>query len=197
MGGQTTVLPGGQSVAVAGQLGDAGPMIRVDSGYNEASTQMPFGFGIRDGVGERGYLLATGFSGSFPIAGVNLFGYNHAPATTADTDGNFQGDIGGSGLLQYASLDVLRTGPVWLPVENVVTKGMRGWCRGIATGTTGGAGVVGIWAGSTGNNAPGIFGSSYHVDASKQVVFRTGVYTAADGTTQIALAECDFVNGPY
>lgn len=189
---QTSVLPGGQAVGIAGQLGYASADPLVDSGFNESTTQMPFGYGIRDGVGERGYLLATGFSGVYPVCGVNLFGYNHVSAGNADPNGNYQGDIGGSGLLQYATLDVLRQGPVWLPVENTVTKGMRGWCRGVATGPTG---TAGLWAGAAvGTN---YLGASYHVDCSKQVHFRTGVYTAADGTQAIALAECDFVNGPY
>ncbi len=194
MGGQTSVPAGGQGVAIAGQLGDASDP-SVKSGINEASTQIPFGYGLRDGTtNERGYLLATGFSGVLPIAGVALHGQNHVAAGNADADGNFQGDLGGSGLLQNAPIDVLRRGQVWLPVENTVTKGMRGWCRGIATGSL----TPGVWAGAAvGAAGVGPFGASYHVDASKQVKFVTGVYTAADGTTQIALAECDFVNGPY
>lgn len=191
MGGQTTVPAGGMAMAIAGQLGDASDP-SVKSGFNEGSVQIPFGYALRDGpTNERGFLLPTGFSGVLPIAGVNLHGLQHAPAGVADGDGNFQGDIGGSGLLQYAPMDVLRRGQAWLPVENVVTKGMRGWARGIATGTLG----VGVWAGAAVGSQP--LGASYHVDASKQVKFVTGVYTAADGSTQIALAECDFVNAPY
>lgn len=193
---QTSVTAGGQGVAVAGQLGDASDY-RVDSGANEGTSQMPFGFGVRDGSAERGYLLATGFSGVVPVVGVNLHGLNHAPAGAVDGNGNYQGDIGGSGLLQYSAIDVLRRGPVWLPVENTITKGMRGWCRGIATGSTGlGAGAVGAWAGAL-PAAAGPFGASYHVDCTKQVQFRSASVLAADGTTLIALAEVDFVNSPY
>ncbi len=196
MAGQTTVPAGGQAMAVAGQLGDASDP-SVKSGFNEGTDQIPFGFGVRDGVGERMYILPTGFSGVLPIAGVNLHSQAHAPAGVADSDGRYQGDLGGSGLLQYATMDILRRGEAWLPVENTVTKGMRGWCRGIATGPTG---TPGLWAGAAPGAAgvgPAGFGASYHVDASKQVKFVTGVYIAADGSQAIALAECDFVNSPY
>lgn len=195
MGGQSTVNAGGQSVAIAGQLGDAASA-DVFSGFVAASgIQVPFGYGVSfNGANERGFGLPTGFSGVVPIDGVNLFGYNHAPAGAADGDGVYQGDIGGSGLLTGSPMDVLQRGQVWLPVENNITRGQRGWCRGIATGTLG----QGVWAGvSPGQLGPSGMGMSYHVDASKAVKFITGVYVAADGTTNIALAEVDFQSAPY
>lgn len=189
---QTSVSAGGQAAAVAGQIGCDPQECDIKSGVNEASAQMPFGYGVRLGSGERGYLLATGFSGSVPVAGVNCFGYNHAPAGSADANGNFQGDMGGSGLLQNSSLDVMRRGSVWLPVESTITKGHGLWCRGVATGSL----TAGSWLGAA-RGAAGPLGASYHVDCSKQGMFVTGVYTAADGTTSIALAEVDFVNSPF
>ena len=186
---QTSVSAAGQGNAIAGQLADVSEPHDVVSGVNEATPQIPFGYGLRDGTNERGYILATGFSGVVPVKGVALHGLNHVAAGPADPNGNFQGDLGGSGLLQYASLDVLRKGPVWLPVENTITKGMRGWCRGVATGAQG----VGVWAGAA-YDAAGPLGASYHVDCTKQVEFRSASITSADGTTVIALADVDFLN---
>lgn len=189
---QTSVTAGGFAAAVAGQIAE-GIDPSVKSGFNEGTSEVPFGFGLRDGTtNERGYLLPTGFSGVYPVVGVAAYGLNHVPRGVADSNGNYAGDLGGSGLIQYAQLDVLRRGSIWLPVEATVTKGQRGWCRGIGTG----AQTPGSWMGAA-PGAAGPLGASYHVDASKQVQFRTGVYTAADGSTSVAIADCDFVNSPY
>jgi hypothetical protein len=128
----------------------------------------------------------------YPVVGVNLHRPTAGQAGAADPNGRYDGDLGGSGLLQYADLDVLRKGPVWLPVEAAVTKGQRGWCRGIATGSL----TPGSWRGVD-VGAAGPLGASYFVDCSKQVQFRSASVTAADGTTLVALAEVDFVNSPY
>lgn len=185
---QTTVVAGGPYTAIAGQLGDASDP-SIDSGINAASTEMPFGYGIRDGSGEREYLLATGFSGVVPIVGVNLHQPNAVPAGVADPLGRYDGNLGGSGLRQYADLDILRKGSVYLPVEAAITKGDRGWCRGVATGAL----TAGSWRGAApGAAAP--LGGSYHVDCTRQVQFRSASVTSADGTTLVALAEVDFVN---
>lgn len=189
---QTSVTAGGPYSAIAGQLGDsANP--RIDSGINAATgVQMPFGYGLRDGSGEREYLLPTGFSGVVPVVGINLHGLNHLAAGVADPNGRFDGDLGGSGLRLWADLDVLRQGPVWLPVEAAVTKGQRGWCRGIPTGSL----TEGSWLGAAAGGA-GPLGASYHIDCSRQVQFRSASATSADGTSLVALAEVDFAATNY
>lgn len=187
---QTTINAGGMSIGVAGQVYDTGPHDIV-SGFNEEAAQMPFGHGVRDGSSAGFYKLATGFSGVYPVVGINVQGWNHMPAVTLN-NGQVIGDQGASGLLQNASLQVGRKGRFLVPVEAAPAVGDGAWCRGVATGNLG----VGLWRGTT-RGAAGPLGASYHVDCSKQAVFRTAAFTAADGTTLVAVLEVDFTNGPY
>ncbi len=179
---QATMLAGGMAVGFAGQIADSCEPDIV-SGFNEATTQIPFGYGLRQGAAERQYVLPTGFSTTFELVGLAVHSYDHAPAGTADPAGAFTGDLGGSGLLQYASMDVARKGRFWVPVEQAVRIQDRAWVRGIATGTL----TPGIWNGTN-------LGGSYHVDATRQAVFRTASFTSADGVTLIAVVEVDFTN---
>lgn len=187
---QTTVPAGGALIGVPGQIYDSGPHDIV-SGFNEETAQMPFGFGIRDGSAKDFYKLASGFSGVLPVAGVNVWNANHEPAITL---GNAQviGDMGASGLLQNAGLQVGRKGRFLVPVEAAPTIGDGAWCRGVATGNLG----VGSWR-SAARGAAGPLGASYHVDCSKQAVFRSSSFTAQDGSTLVAVLEVDFTSGPY
>lgn len=197
---QTTVSAAGQAIGIAGQLADTGEGQDIVSGFNmESTSQMPFGFGIRVQPGSNGdgFLIATGFTNGVgcDVAGVNVFSFSHNRAGVADSSGNYSGDMGASGLLPKAGLQVLRKGRVLVPVEIAVVAGDRPWCRGIATGTSSSAAMVGIWSG-TGYNS-GSNGSSYLVDCTRMGVFRSGTYTAADGTTKVAILEVDFTSRPY
>ena len=190
---QTSISAGGQARGDAGEMADSTPAV-VDSGFNEETTELPWGVGLRDGTGERQYKLASGFSGTLPITGILLRRANYQQRITLP-NGQTVGDFGGSGLVQYAPLNVLRKGKVLVPCEAAVTFGHGGWCRGVATG----GGVTeqrGMWRGAA-RGAAGPLGASYHVDASKQTVFRSASFTAADGTTTVAVLEVDFVNGPF
>lgn len=186
---QTSVSAGGQAVGVAGQLADTGNDQDVVSGFNkEATSQIPFGFGLRVQPGSNGdaFLLPTGFSTvGGDVAGINVFGYNHMRQGAADPAGLFAGDMGGSGLLPNAGLQVLRRGRILVPLQDAVKAGDRAFCVGIPTGTI----AAGLWAGSG-------YGASYHIDCTRQGVFRTSSYTAADGTTKVAVLEVDFTNKP-
>lgn len=202
---QTVISAGGQAIGVAGQVADSAHQDIV-SGFNkEAAKQIPFGHGVRVQPGSNGdgFLLATGFSGSqglgFDVAGVNVFSFNHMRLTGPDAAGNYAGDIGSSGangpagLVANAGMQVLRRGRILVPVEADVVAGDRPWCRGIATGVTAGQ-FAGTWAG-TGYNVAGA-GSSYMLDVTKCGVFRSNSYTAADGTTRVAILEVDFTSKP-
>jgi hypothetical protein len=184
---QTTVSAGGQAVAVAGQAADSGKKDIV-SGFNKDTVQIPMGYGVRVQPGSNGdaFLLPTGFSTvGGDVAGINLFNFNHMRQGAADPLGNFAGDMGGSGLLPNAGMQVLREGRVYVPVQDTVRAGDRAYCLGIATGNL----TAGLWAGSG-------YGASYHIDCTRQGVFRSGTYTAADGTTKVAVLEVDFTNKP-
>lgn len=185
---QTSVSAGGQAIGVAGQIADSGPHDIVSGFSKESSSQVPFGFGLRVQAGSNGdaYLLPTGFSNvGGNIAGLSVFDLNHAKAGVADSQGVYSGDLGASGLLPNASLQVGRKGRYLVPVEANVLPGDRAWCRGIGTGAL----TPGIWAGSG-------YGASYHIDCTAQAVFRSTTYTALDGVTKVAIMECDFTSKP-
>lgn len=188
---QTTVSSSGQSIAVAGQLADSEDSYDIVSGFNgEAVSQIPFGFGLRvdpsaNPSGDR-FLLPTGFSTlGGDIAGINVFNFNHMKITGPDSAGTYAGDLGPTGLMPKAGMQVIREGRIFVPVQDNVRPGDRAYCVGIATGGV----AAGLWAGSG-------YGASYHIDCTRQGVFRTGTYTAADGVTKVAILEVDFTNKP-
>lgn len=186
---QTTINAGGQAIGDAGDPADSHPN-EFTSGFNEENVQMPFGYGVRYGSARDFYKLASGFSGVLPVQGVLVRRANYQQSITLP-NGQTVGDQGGSGLVQYAPLNVLRRGRVLVPVESTVTLGQRAWCRGVATGAL----SRGSWIGAADGSAP--LGASYHVDCSKQAVFVSGSFTAADGSTTVAILECNFVNSAY
>jgi hypothetical protein len=179
------MFAGGMAPGFAGQIAD-GSSPDIVSGVNQDATQLPFGFGVRQGSSggsERFYSLPTGFSTVFELSGLVVHSYDHAPAGAATSDGVFGGDLGGSGLLQYSAFEVGRKGRFLVPVEQAVRNGERAWCRGIGTGAL----TPGSWVGTN-------LGGSYHVDCTRQTVFRSASFTAADGTTLVAVLEVDFTN---
>ncbi len=185
---QTSVPAAGQAIGFAGQLADDSDPDLV-SGFNQDAAQLPFGFGVRQGSSgtssayEKMYSLPTGFSTVMPIVGAVVHSYDHSPAGAADTAGNFAGDLGASGLLVNSPFELLRKGRLLVPVEQAVRVNDPAWCRGIGTGAL----SPGSWVGTS-------LGGSYHVDCTRQAVFRSASYTAADGTTLVAVLECDFTN---
>lgn len=187
---QTTISAGGQAIGDAGDPADAG-FKDVDSGFNQGTAEIPFGYGVRDGSARQWYVLPTGFSGVLPVTGVLARRANYQPKITLP-NGQTVGDFGGSGLAQNAPMNIVRQGRVLVPVESAVTFGHRAWCRGVATGSL----SQGSWLGAA-VGAAGPLGASYHVDCSKQGVFRSASFTAADGSTLVAVLEVDFVNGVY
>jgi len=186
---QTTISAGGQAIGNAGDVADSGPK-DVVSGFNQNTTELPFGYGLRDGTSQDFYAIATGFSTVLPITGVLLRRANYQPKITLP-NGQTVGDFGGSGLVQYAPLNVMRKGRVLVPVEGPVTFGQRAWCRGIATGSSALV-TPGIWSATSYSVAGNDTTPSYHVNTTKQAVFRSGSFTAADGTTLVAVLEVDF-----
>jgi len=181
---QTSVSAGGQSIGVAGQVSDSGDH-DIDTGFNQNSAQMPFGYGVAKGNGERAYALPSGVSGTIEIAGINVFSHNHVKAGAVDAAGNQSGDLGASGLLQNASMQLGVKGRFWVPVAFAVNKGDRPYCYVIATGTI----TQGAWVGSN-------MGASYVRDCRAQGRFVTGTFTSADGTVSVAVLEADFTNQP-
>lgn len=191
---QTTINAGGQAVGDPGDMADSGPR-DVVSGFNADAAQMPFGYGvaINTNTGDL-YGLPTGMSNAYPVEGVLLRRANYQPRITLP-NGQTVGDLGASGLHQYAPLNVARKARVLVPVEAAVTRGQKAWCRGVATGSL----TQGSWRGAAVGAVPlggtVALGASYFIDCTKQASFRTASFTAADGSTLVAVLECDFTTG--
>jgi hypothetical protein len=191
---QTTIDSGGQAVGDPGDPADAG-VKDVLSGFNANDVQMPFGFGVAvNTLSGDLYGLPTGMSNAYPVAGVLLRRANYQPRISLP-NGQTVGDLGASGLHQYAPINVAVKGRILVPVEAAVTRGQRAWCRGVATGSQ----SQGSWRGAAVGSVPlggsVALGASYFLDCTKQAVFRSASYTAADGSTLVAVLECDFTTG--
>lgn len=195
---QTTILPGGQRVGDPGDPADAGPKDSL-SGFNADAAQMPFGYGVsvNTNTGDK-YSLPTGMSNAYPVAGVMLRRANYQPRITLP-NGQTIGDLGPSGVHQYAPINVGIKGRFLVPVEATVARNDRAWCRGVATGTAVTTALQGSWRGAAVGAVPlggsVALGASYFLDCTKQGVFRSASFTAADGTTLVAVLEVDFTNG--
>lgn len=184
---QRTVNAGGMSIGFAGQIADSNWVLDIVSGFSaEASAQIPFGFGLMalSGVPDS-YVLPSGASGTMEIQGISVLGLNHSRGGGVDADGNFFGDLGASGLLPKASLQVMRKGRVLVPVEHNVRIGDRPYCRVTATGAL----TPGSWVGTN-------YGGSYVRDCTTQGRFISLTSTAADGVTKVAVLEVDFNSKP-
>jgi hypothetical protein len=190
---QTVINAGGQAIGDAGDTADSGPM-DVVSGFNQNTAQLPFGFGVRDGTARDFYVLPTGMSNAYPVGGVFLRRANYQPQITLP-NGQTVGDLGASGVVQNAPLNIARKGRVLVPVEAAVTLGQRAWCRGVATG----AQTQGSWRGADVGAVPlggsVALGASYFIDCTRAGVFRSASFTAADGSTLVAVLESDFTVG--
>lgn len=191
---QTTINPGGNRVGDPGDPADAGPK-EVLSGFNADAAQLPFGYGVAINANSGDlYSLPTGMSNAYPVAGVFARRANYQPRISLP-NGQTVGDLGPSGVHQYAPLNVVIKGRMLVPVEAAVSRGQRPWCRGVATG----AQTQGSWRGAAQGAVPlggsVALGASYFIDCTKQGIFRSASYTAADGSTLVAVLEVDFTNG--
>lgn len=181
---QTSVTAGGMAVGIPGQKYDTGPEDVVSGFSQEASAQIPFGYGLVQSPNVAdGYFLPTGVSGAMEIVGLSVFSLAHMKAGAVDAAGVYAGDLGASGLLPKAPLQVARQGRYLVPVEANVRVNDRAYCRVTATG----AFTPGSWAGTN-------YGGSYVRDCTQQGVFRSGTFTAVDGVTKVAVLEVDFTN---
>lgn len=191
---QTTINAGGQSIGDAGDVADTGSNDFL-SGFNGGSAQIPFGYGVApNALANSFYALPTGMSNAYPVGGVFMRRANYQPQITLP-NGQTVGDLGASGIVQNAPMNVMVRGRVLVPVEAAVTRNQRAWCRGVATGAL----TQGSWRGADVGSVPlgGSIttGASYFIDCTRAGVFRTASFTAADGSTLVAVLECDFTVG--
>lgn len=176
---QTVINPEGQPAAIAGMIADSNDITDVVSRFSEeASAEIPFGYGVVQGTATQGVKLPSG-SGDIPV-GVNVFGYNHMPGTI--------GDLGTTGLKPKAGLQVLRQGRIWVQLDQDVTT--------IAPNTDR---TYLRYSANSPNLSPGRWAkaadSGHTIDLTKVGVFVSGAVAFADGTKG-AVASFNFVNKP-
>jgi hypothetical protein len=178
---QTSINPAGQPYAIAGLDADSGEGKDVVSWFNEGTTEVAFGCGVVQGTAEKG---GKAVSGSSDVCiGVNTFGYNHMPGTG--------GDLGSTGLVQYAGGQAMRRGRIWVPIAVGATIAVNDRAYLLFESDAGSNTMPGVW--SNANTG------SHYIDLTKVGVFRsTGqtAPTATGGGATIAILEVDFTNKP-
>lgn len=181
---QTSINQAGQPVGVAGQLSDNMEGMDIVSRFNqEASANIQFGIGIKPGAARDGVKLLT--ANTETVEGINIWGFNHEVGANGDLD---QTAVTG-GLRPKASMQVLQRGRCYVVVDagvsSIIPNVDRGYIRCVANG---GNTVIGAFS--------NISDSTNSIDSTKQVIFRSNIFTAADGVTKIAEVDVDFVNKP-
>lgn len=185
---QTSISSTGQAVGVAGQVFDNAEVQDLVSLFNTGTASIPFGCGVvvdtSDASGQ-GCKLPSGSGDS--VAGVSAYGANHQRSSSTDGSGNPEGDLDGTGLKQYAGLSVMRKGRILVLLDSGVTSISpfvdRGYLRYSANGS---------------NTQPGAWAkaadSGHTIDMTAQSVFVSPLFTAADGSSKVAVLEVDFTN---
>lgn len=183
---QTSILSSGQPVAVAGQISDSMKDVDIVSRFNaEASTDMQFGIGVKPGTARNAVNMVSGTSDV--VEGITTFGFNHAPGSTS-------GDLSQSntppGVAPKGSLQIMQRGRIYVLLDStlssIVPNVDRGFCRAVSHSGVGTN--VGGWTNAA--------DSGDTIDCTKQTIFRSGVFTSADGVSKIAELEVAFVNHP-
>ena len=176
---QTSINQAGFPIAVAGQVSQTREGMDIVSRFSgEASTRIGFGLAVKAGTSEHEVLLPT--AANSVVQGVVKFGYNHTPGATGDLDQ----DSTPPGLKPNASIELMRQGTMWVQIDAdtaIATPGeTRAYCRFESDGGS--------------NTKVGTFrhtDDTHVIDTRNQVVFVSGVRTAADGT-KIAEVDVNF-----
>lgn len=155
------------ATAYAGMLGDANPISTTNKVNSEASAEIPFGSGVKQGVADGAALFPT--VQASVIIGIVMHSHAYEQGT----------ELGDTGLKVGVQMSILMKGTIWLLVEEAVVAGDRGFCRR----TAGGGEQLGAWRKSA--------DSTDCVDCTKQVRFLTSADAAG-----FALADVDFTNEP-
>lgn len=122
---QTSVANQSDTPAFAGMLADSKFSDIVSYIQAEASAEIPFGSMVKHGTldGDAKALAAT----SDKLAGIVVHAHNYAKDT----------ELGTTGLKPKAQLNVLRSGRIWVAVEEAVAVGGAVRTRAVAPGTLG------------------------------------------------------------
>jgi len=157
------------AVALEGQLFGDGPHDVRTMINQEASAEVPFGHGVKfeGSTEDLGALLPT--AETSVIAGI--VAHSHAYADD---------ELGTTGVLPGATLNVLRKGKIWVAVEDGCAPGDRLWIRAV--------GAV----------APEAIGQCNNADDSTDMVDCTnaGVFLTTAAAGGLAVLDVDFTNRP-
>jgi hypothetical protein len=168
---QLNIQKYGQSVGVAGQISDNGEGYDIVSRFNLGAIDIPFGVGVAANTTKRNACQALATSGD-TFMGVNVWGMNH----TLDIVG---GDLEAGGLKQYAGLQVMQAGRIYVVIDPSITTIVANVDRAfVRYSTNGGNTVIGAFS--------NVSDAGHNLDITKLAIFRSGIFTAADGSTKIA-----------
>lgn len=180
---QTVIQKYGYPVAVAGQLSDNMEGVDVVSRFNQDVVQLPFGTAVKAGTAERSAKALA--ANTDIVQGFVKWGTDHFPANASGSIG----DVGATGLLPNAGLEIVRRGRMYCVVDpSIVTITPYSDRCFIRCTVNGGNNVIG----AVSNVADG----ANNIDCTKQAQFVSGIFTAADGVTKIAEVEVSFNNKP-
>lgn len=131
-----TTSPTSMTTAIAGALYQNDPDNLIDSAVNqEASAQIAFGTFVARGTNERGVIQPDGATDAAKVCGIALHSHDYAKALDGTTS---TGDLGSTGILPKAKVNVLRRGRVYMVSEQDLSRGDRSLrMRHSGTGTIG------------------------------------------------------------
>lgn len=118
-----TTSPTSMTTAIAGALYQNDPDNLIDSAVNqEASAQIAFGTFVARGTNERGVIQPDGATDAAKVCGIALHSHDYAKALDGTTS---TGDLGSTGILPKAKVNVLRRGRVYMVSEQDLSRGDR------------------------------------------------------------------------
>jgi hypothetical protein len=154
--------------AIEGQLADAGAHDVLSMVNNEAAAEMGFGLAVcfEGSTDDQGALAPDDVTDK--IAGILMHSHDYS-----------QSDLGDTGLLPGATLNILRKGRIWVRPEEAVAPGDRLFIRAEAAGEE--------REGAVRMSADG----ADCIDSTTQGVFLTSAEAG-----ELAVLEVDFTNDP-
>lgn len=159
----TTMTP-----SIAGQLADLGVADIRSFVNSEASAEIPFGFAVVQGTGEKDALLPS-VSGNV-FVGILVHSHAYDP----------ENDLGNDGVKADRELNIMNKGRVWVVVGETVAVGDRGYVV-YATPVSG-------------EQVPGQIMKTNTADVTLNTGAQIRFLTAATGAGSLALAEIDCMN---
>lgn len=169
------------AVAFAGMVADGCAPDIVTMVNSESSAEIPFGVGVEKNSTTVPRTCKLPNAETDVISGLVV--HSHAYARGRQ---GAQGELGDTGVKPGGVLNILRRGRMWARLDitqATPTIDGRGWIRAVAAGDE----VLGAVASAD--------DSTDTVDCTKQIVFRSGPITGADGVL-LVLVEVDFTNEP-